>query len=288
MDLSVVIPCLNAAGTIGAQLEALSRQRWAKSWEVIIADNGSTDGSQSLVASYQDRLPRLRVVDASDRRGAAHARNIGARAARGNAILFCDADDEAAAGWLAAMGNALGGCEAVVNRFDFVKLNVPAVARDLAHVQSAGLQKVAYPPFLLHAGGSGLGVQRVIHEALGGFDESLAVLEDTDYCFRLQLRGHALSFVPEAIMHVRYDTKSGALFRQARQWARFNVLLYKRYGQGTKLARPWRRHLSTWRALVRNAPRALDPESRTAWIRTLGTQLGVLHGTILHRVPPIR
>ncbi|HET9225168.1 MAG TPA: glycosyltransferase, partial [Thermoanaerobaculia bacterium] len=43
--LSVVIPCLNAEATLGDQLEALAGQGWSGEWEVIVADNGSTDGS---------------------------------------------------------------------------------------------------------------------------------------------------------------------------------------------------------------------------------------------------
>src|SRR5689334_1914994 len=79
--LSVVIPCLNAAATLGVQLEALIGQSWPGGWEVIVADNGSTDGSREIVESYRGRLPDLKLVDASDRRGQAHARNLGAAAA---------------------------------------------------------------------------------------------------------------------------------------------------------------------------------------------------------------
>ena len=45
--LSVIIPCFNAATTIGAQLEALANQAWAEPWELIIADNGSKDRHDS-------------------------------------------------------------------------------------------------------------------------------------------------------------------------------------------------------------------------------------------------
>jgi glycosyltransferase involved in cell wall biosynthesis len=288
MELSVVIPCLNAARTIGAQLEALSRQQWSGSWEVVVADNGSTDGTRAVVQSYRDRLPSLRIVDASDRRGAAHARNVGARAARGQAIVFCDADDEAGAGWLRAMGEALAGHDFVANRMDVEKLNPPEVVQGMSKVQGNGLANIAYPPYLPYAGGCGLGVRRALHEAIGGFDESLAQLEDTDYCFRMQLKGIELHFVRDALMHVRFSNRPGALFHQARLWARFNMLMYKRHRQGMRLSRPWRRHLSSWRDLIRNGPRALRKETRVGWVRTLGTQIGVLQGVLLYRVPPVR
>ena len=107
MKLSVIIPCFNVADTLAAQLEALANQQWSKPWKIIISDNGSTDDSVTIVEHYKEKLPNLRVVDVSDKSGRAHACNVGALAAAGEALAFCDADDEVAAGWVAAMGEAL-------------------------------------------------------------------------------------------------------------------------------------------------------------------------------------
>lgn len=287
MQLSVVIPCFNAARTIGHQLEALCRQEWSQSWEVIVADNGSTDETGGIVETYAGRLPGLRMIDASDRRGAAHARNAGARVAQGQAIVFCDADDEVGLGWLAAMGDALSRCDFAANRIDFAKLNPPSIYTNLKNAQGGGLQRVAYPPYLPHAGGGGLGVKRAIHERVGGFDESLPYLEDTDYCFRIQLSGFELHFVPAAVMHVRFSSRPGSLFRQARMWAQYNVLMNKRYGGGLTLPHPWKLYVQTWRNLIGCAARVFRKESRLAWMKTLGTQIGLLQGAIRHRTPPV-
>ena len=105
--LSVIIPCKNMGATIGAQLEALANQSWSEPWEVIVSDNGSSDDSVRVVQRYAARLPNLRLVDASDRPGASHARNVGARHATAPALAFCDADDEVGVDWLAAMDRAL-------------------------------------------------------------------------------------------------------------------------------------------------------------------------------------
>ena len=77
--LSVIIACHNAAATFGEQLDALAEQAWSEPWELIVADNGSTDETLELVERYRERFNDLHVVDASDRKGAAHARNVGAR-----------------------------------------------------------------------------------------------------------------------------------------------------------------------------------------------------------------
>ena len=166
MTLSVIIPCFNAAETIGVQLDALAKQNWSEPWEVIISDNGSTDGSPAIAEGYEDRLPSLRVVDSSDRRGAAHARNLGAQNATGTALIFCDADDEVADGWLAAIGKALSRFDFVASRFDIDKLNEPWVRESHFNPQRDGLNVYNYPPYLPHTSASGLGVKRTVHEAV--------------------------------------------------------------------------------------------------------------------------
>ena len=288
MKLSVIIPCLNAAETIGAQLDALRRQVWTEAWEVIVADNGSSDATIDVVKRNQRRLPNLQIVDASDRAGSGHARNVGARFAAGDLLAFCDADDEVGEGWLAAIGTALADRDFVASRMDIAKLNPSWITTNLRSPQSTGLQKVAYPPYLSHAGGSGLGIKREIHQRAGGFDESLPRLEDTDYCFRVQRLGVELHFVAEAVVHVRYSAKPVSFFHQARLWAEYNALMYKRYGGGVRLAHPWVAYTQTWRDLICCVPHALHRETRSAWMKTLGTQIGLLQGVIRFRVPPVQ
>ncbi len=72
---------------------ALANQQWSEPWEVLVVNNRCTDRSIEIVERYRERLPRLRVVDASARQGQAHALNVGARAATSDALAFCDADD---------------------------------------------------------------------------------------------------------------------------------------------------------------------------------------------------
>src|SRR6185503_5469794 len=133
-----------------------------------------------------------------------------------------------------------------------------------------GLQRVDYPPHLNHASGATLGITRAAHEAIGGFDEGLPYLEDTDYCFRAQLSGIPLQFLPDAVVHYRFRDRQQALFNQARHWGKYNVLMYKRYRQNMRLAKPWKRHLSRWYTLLRRAPRLIDRQHRLAWMKTLG------------------
>jgi len=289
VKLSVIIPCYNAAETIGGLLESLARQDWPESCEVIVVDNGSTDRSVIVTADYKDHVPSLRIVDASDKRGRSHARNVGARHAMGDALVFCDADDEVAEGWVAAIGEAVISQNFVASRFDFDKLNSSSVAKFYAmHEQKRGLQKLWYPPFLLHAGGCGLGVKKSLHESIGGFDETLPRLQDTDYCIRIQLAGQELYFANNAVVHVRGREQYGRMFEQASRWAEYNVLMYKKYGcpQRYELWR-WRVYANECRALLNSLRNIRTKEERVAMLWKLAWQIGKLKGSIRYGVAPV-
>jgi len=282
-SVSVVIPCFDAAATLGDQLAALAGQDYRGEWEVIVADNGSTDGSRAVAESFRDRLPSLRWLDTSARRGPAHARNAGAAAARGELLLFCDADDVVAPGWLAAMAAALGRYGLVASRYDAAELNPPAI-RDLhATPQAEELPRYDYPPFLPHAGGGGLGVRRALHERVGGFDESMPALEDTDYCWRLQLAGVEMGFARDALVHVRYRPTLGGSFRQAFSYGEHNVRIYRRYrGRGMPRLGPLP-GLIRWAKLLLTAPLLLS-RRRGRWLWQAGWRLGRLKGCLVQRV----
>ena len=284
MSLSVIIPCFNGARTLGVQLEALAHQNWPEPGEVIVADNGSTDESVAIVERYKARIPNLRIADASARRGQPYALNTGAAAARGDALAFCDADDEVGLGWVEAMSRALSGYDFVAGRIDMEKLNAPWIVTK--HAQSVGLQKARYPPYLPHAGGGTIGVKKSLHEAVGGFDEALPYLHDTDFCFKLQLRGVELHFVPDAVVHVRNRETYLGIVNQARHYAEYRALLYKKYRTGRELWR-WKTYLSKWMNVFLSVNDVRSENGRARWLWGLGTQIGGLQGSIKHRVPPI-
>ena len=290
MKLSVIVPCLNAADVLGVQLEALAGQRWDQPWEVIVSDNGSTDRSLAIVDQYKARIPNLRVADASARKGQPYALNVGAMAATGDALAFCDADDEVAPGWLAAVAEALSKkYDFVACRIDMEKLNptwLPAGFKK--HPQNHGLQKASYPPYLPHGGGGTLGVKKSLHDRIGGFDESLPYLHDTDYCFKIQLTGTKLHFLPDAVVNVRHRNSATGVFRQARNYAEYRVLLYKRYRPSNdKELWRWKIHLNQWKTILRSISQIRYKTSRFAWAWSLGYQVGMLKGSIKHGVPPV-
>ena len=284
MKLSVIIPCYNAASTLGDQLEALAQQLWSEPWEVIVADNRSTDHSLAVVEHYRQRLPNMRVVDASARQGQPYALNTGAAAALGESLAFTDADDVVGAGWVAAMGTALAQHHFVACRIDDEKLNPPAIRRMRGNNQRDGIQSYRYPPYLPHAGGGTLGVKRVLFHAVGGFDEALPYLHDTDFCWKLQRMGIELHFVPDAVLHIRYRETLGSLYHQAGNYGEYNVILYKRYRQRGMPELSWKNGLYGWMNVVQRLLQVRDKDSLGRWLWFFGWRLGRVRGSIKHRV----
>src|SRR4051812_13101904 len=104
--ISVVVVVKDGEAHLGRQLAALDAQVGAPPFEVIIADNGSRDGTCALVERWIQDGPsspdRALLVDAGARPGIPFARNQGVLASTGEVIAFCDADDVVAPTWVAA------------------------------------------------------------------------------------------------------------------------------------------------------------------------------------------
>lgn len=284
MNLSVIVPCYNAEATLADTLASLARQRWERGWEVLVVDNRSTDGSRALAEGFRDRLPNLRIVDAFERQGQPYAINTGVAAALGRSVAFCDADDEVGDGWLAAMGEALEGQQFVAARIDIEQLNSGWILESRGNNQANGLQPYRYPPYLAHAGGGTVGVRRELFLALGGFDESLPYLHDTDFCWRAQLAGFELHFVPEAVMHVRYRGNLRTLYRQARNYAEYNVALYSRYrGRGMPPI-SLRMSARSWWRMLKRLRTVRDKGSFGLWLWYFAQRIGRLRGSLKYRV----
>jgi glycosyltransferase involved in cell wall biosynthesis len=284
MKLSVIIPCYNSADYIADQLEALAGQEYKDDWEVIVSDNGSTDRSIEIIESYRHRLPDLRIVDSGDKKGAGHARNIGVKASTGDVLLFCDADDAVSTGWLRAMARALCHHDFVAGAYEGTRLNSELALKYRKVPQRDALQIYKYPPFLPHAGGGNLGVKRYVHERVGGFDESMPRLQDTDYCWKIQLSGVKLHFVEDAVVHIRLrDTKTGIL-KQALMWGRFNVFIYKKYrGRGMPVLH-LKKGILAWIRLFKRLLKIRTKSGLDSWLWQIAWRTGRVEGCLRYNV----
>ncbi len=87
-SISVVIPTYNREGLLRETLDAVLRQTRAAN-EIIVVDDGSTDGTSAVLAGFDARITIIRVLNGGD----LAARNVGLRAATGDLVGFCDDDD---------------------------------------------------------------------------------------------------------------------------------------------------------------------------------------------------
>lgn len=290
VDVSIVIACFNCQETLPETLAALCLQKWSGVWEIVLADNGCSDRSREVFLEYSERYPQvaMRVVDASQAQGQPHALNCGVRESLGRSVLFCDADDVVGPGWLAAMGSALAENEFVAARMDFKQLNGAIARAYRRNSQETKLQTVEYPPYLPHAGGGTIGFSKKLFERVGEFDRTLPILHDTDFCFRAQLAGFELRFVPDAVIYIRTRSDLKGIYRQGFNYAKYNVVLSKRYRAfGRPAARRWRRFFGLWISTLRGVARSRKgaPEMARAY-RMLGWAVGITAGIIRERVPP--
>jgi len=281
--ISVVIPVLNAADTLPAQLEALSGQTYGGKWEVIVSDNGSTDGTPDLAQAWADRIPGLRVVDGSDRKGQAHARNVGAAAARGDFIAFCDADDVATSGWLEGMAEAARSWDVVGGTLDHDSLNEPMVRSwRSAQPREETPEDEAFMPW---AESANLGVRTPVFRELGGFNEDYAASEDVDFSWRVQLASYRLGFAPGAVVRYRHRMSLRPLMRQHYLYGVNSAKLYRDFRNRGMPRSPVRRALRVWGRVIAHLLVDLSSRDRRGiWLRKAAYRWGRLRGSIRYRV----
>lgn len=275
--LSVVVPVLDQAAELAEQLTALAAQRTAIPFEVVVADNGSRDLTPRVIREHAAADSRIVGVDASDRRGPAAARNIGAARATGDALAFCDADDVVDPDWVQSLVEALENADLVAGAFDFGSLN--------GATRSCTPEHYADTFAFLPAGlGANLAVRRRAFDVAGGFAEDLLAGEDVDLCWRLQLAGFDFVATTAAVVAKRERTQAPARRHQLVSYGRHDAALYRRfrrYGMRRNLGLT----LKTYGWLLLNGPRAVaDPDVRVRWTRAAFIRWGRLLGSVQHRV----
>lgn len=277
--ISIVIPALNAAETIGAQLTAIAAQDPGQEVEVIVADNGSLDGTRRIAEGFADRL-QLSVVDASRRAGPGAARNVGVQAATGTWLAFCDADDVVLPGWLEALGRCVGAGRVAVGSFRLTDYADPVVAPEW-QVSRRELPRYLGQVPLTYS--SNLALTRHDFDRVGGFDEALRCGEDVDLGIRLVESGCTVEFCPEARVVMRNRGDARSQFRQFLQYGRWDVAVYRKHRGGALHRPPLSAALRDYGSLVVHLPRLLDRARRRSWIVTAGLRCGRLVGSLRER-----
>jgi GT2 family glycosyltransferase len=231
---AVVIPNWNGREILGACLDSVAAQTLAPA-EVIVVDNGSTDGSLELLAA---REPPVTVIEMGRNTGFAVAANRGIEAASAGLVALVNTDVVLEPDWLERMERTLGehpGAASVACKM--VDLRDPAVVWDAGdflrrdgQAEQRGRGEPDRPEFdvpgeaVSACAGAALYRRAPVLE-LGGFDERFfAYLEDVDLGLRLRLGGWSCRYEPAVAAHAGGGS-SGQLERPMLAWVERNTLL---------------------------------------------------------------
>lgn len=281
--VAVVIAALNVRSVIDVQLTALARQDYAGAVEVVVADNGSSDGLEEHLRRHplRDAL-RLRWVDASDARGVSHARNVGVAHSTGDFVAFCDADDRVHPDWLRHLTAAAIHHDAVAGALDGSPLSSErAVAwRPLSDKSVQPTSANAQFPW---GGGGNMSIWREVFDEIGGWStEYTYALEDMEFSWRLRLRGHSLGWEPRAVVDYRLRDDLRSLCRQSFAYGRGEAQLYRDHRATCMSGRPVPYLVLLLVLLViRNPllPTTVTRLPRGQWFWHLGGLLGRIRGS---------
>lgn len=176
--LTVIVPALNEAERLPALFDSLDRQTFLPD-QVVVADAGSTDDTRAIAAARG-----ATVVDGGK---PAAGRNAGAKAATSDLLLFLDADDEFDDDFIASAleefrDRSLSVATTFVEPIERDPKNI--LATEVVNMYLDVMQYVAP-----HAPGFCILVDRDVHEAIGGFDETVVLAEDHDYVQRAAGQG---------------------------------------------------------------------------------------------------
>jgi glycosyltransferase involved in cell wall biosynthesis len=237
--VSICIPCHNAAPFVGAALDSALAQTWPN-LEIIVVNDGSTDESSAVLATYADRGVKIITEKCGS---AAKARNRALQEAPGDYIKFFDADDlmnpefiERQMARLAGRSDAVASSE--WGRFygddlTTLRLNPQSVWRDMESTEWLveawrDARPMMQPGMFL--------IPASILRKAGGWDESLTLIDDFEFFARVLCHANEVLFTPGAVLSYRSGLKgslSGQKSRRAVESAYHSLLK----GTGHLLAR---------------------------------------------------
>jgi glycosyltransferase involved in cell wall biosynthesis len=179
MNITFIIPLFNEEKTILICLEALKEQMEAGD-EIIVVDNGSTDGSVAAISG----LPHIKIIERPGKTIAA-VRNAGATIATGEVLAFIDADCVICPGWRQNVVKTFAGTGVGASGS---KVEVPD---DAVWIEKAWYsQKISSYRRVSYINSGNLVIRREIFEQAGGFREDLATGEDSELGWRVNMAGH--------------------------------------------------------------------------------------------------
>jgi glycosyltransferase involved in cell wall biosynthesis len=232
--VTCIIPARDAERYLAESIDSVLGQTVGPP-ELLVVDDGSTDGTAAAAAAYGDALTVLRQPPT----GRAAACNAGLRIARGEFIAFLDADDL----WLPAKLDrqlavfrarpSVEYCVTAIQNFVSPELLVPGVAPVRDDAVFRPQTGFALPTLL---------ARRRLFDRIGDFRATLAHAHDTEWFLRARAHGAELASVPEVLVHRRLHRQSTSQTQAARSQREYlwlvRATLATRRAAGTEPVRP--------------------------------------------------
>ncbi|MFC2036671.1 glycosyltransferase family 2 protein [Chloroflexota bacterium] len=274
--VSVVIPNWNGAHHLPVCLDALQVQTYPRV-EVILVDNGSTDGSQALV---KERYPKVRLLALESNMGLTGGNNAGFDMAQGEILISLNNDTEADPRFVEVLVAALldhpeaGLAASKMLLFD---------RRDVIHSAGDGYGVDGIPfnrgvwqqdegqfdkaGWIFGGCGGAVAYRRAMLDDVGQFDESFFMYcEDVDLNWRCQLAGWRCWYAPEAVVYHKLSATGAGPLASFHTGRNTLWVVAKNY-PGALLRRYWRHILHAQWRVARDALRAWRGESARARLR---------------------
>ncbi|MFM7425740.1 MAG: glycosyltransferase [Elainella sp.] len=274
--ISVIVPIYNAEADLPDLLACLQQQNYpAERVEYLLVDNNSQDRTQELLQTLpQEAFHSLRETEIQSSYA---ARNQGIRAAKGEILVFTDADCRPQPDWLrqivqpfldAATGSSTG-----IVAGEITALPGDSYLERFANHQDVLSQKHTLAhPFLPYGQTANLAVRRAIFDQVGLFRPYLTTGGDADLCWRILQQGWQIAPAAQAIVQHRHRSTLADLRSQWRRYGRSNRFLHELHGIDLARELPWRVWLRRWsRWLLKEVPIALI----TAFIKVNGKRAGL-------------
>jgi glycosyltransferase involved in cell wall biosynthesis len=271
--ISVILPVHNRADVLGRAIESVLEQQ-LKDFELIVIDDGSTDGSAELVETFGD--DRIHLIRLDRNRGGNVARNEGIRAAGAPLIAFLDSDDRYLPNkldWVVAEFDRRPKLDLLVD--SFIKVQPPGsrkaeVVRRNQVIDDRERFRTALFTRLLWKATPSITVRRDVAVEAGLFDEPLRRLQDFDFLIRVSEIANCAS--TNEVLWVKYwDAKA---ISAEDNMISANVELVRRHPEylGNRAYRPglaYALRLSLWRKLKHG-----DIGGMTRDVRSLASAFG--------------
>ncbi len=219
--VSIVLCTRNRADSLGRTLDAISRldRTGIPALELVVVDNGSTDGTPALLEGAQRSFPFPLVTLRTERKGAGRTRNRGVLASHHPLILMTDDDCLPRADWLVTTASLFGDDlgQVIVGAFPDVGQGEEAMAR-FPHGR-LDLPAELFGPVQ----GGNMSFGRVVFDRIGGFDVCRGVGarsldEDVDFAYRAHLAGFPVRYEPASFVLHDHRRSPIAIERRMREY----------------------------------------------------------------------